>query len=82
MTGGKPVACEVTPRDQEIIEELQPHLLEQGLTFVGLDIIGDHLIEVNVTSPTCLQEMERITNKPLADQVIHFTENLVLDSEA
>ena len=77
FAGGKPHAAEITERDQEIIETLSPHLKRLGLYFVGIDIIGDYLIEVNVTSPTCLQEMNRLYGKELEDAVIEFAENLV-----
>jgi glutathione synthase len=75
--GGKPVACEITPRDLEVISTLKPHLQKLGLYFVGIDMLGDFLIEVNVTSPTCLQEMNRLYNCKLEDKVIEFAENLV-----
>lgn len=55
--GGAGVARPLTPRDREIAETLGPQLLAQGLLLVGLDIIGDYLTEVNVTSPTCFQEI-------------------------
>ena len=77
FAGGKPVATKITPRDREIIEALRPHLLKLGLYFVGIDVIGDYLIEVNVTSPTCLQEMNRLYKKQLENEVINFVENLV-----
>lgn len=79
FAGGKPHAAEITERDEEIIETLAPHLQRLGLSFVGIDIIGDYLIEVNVTSPTCLQEMNRLTGEQLEDRVIEFAENLVED---
>jgi glutathione synthase len=44
---------------------------------VGIDVIGDYLIEVNVTSPTCLQEMNKLYNKNLEDTVIKFIEGLI-----
>ena len=44
-----------------------------GLHFVGIDIIGDYLIEVNVTSPTCLQEMNKLYHWHLEDKVIEFS---------
>lgn len=77
FTGGKPLATEITQRDLEIIECLKPHLKSLGLYFVGIDIIGRYLIEVNVTSPTCLQEMNRFYQKRLEEKVIEFSENLV-----
>ncbi len=75
--GGKPVACEITKRDLEVIKTLKPYLQKLGLYFVGIDMLGDYLIEVNVTSPTCLQEMNRLYGKKLHLQVIEFVENLV-----
>ena len=55
--GGKGVAQPLTARDREIAEALGPVLAERGLLLVGLDAIGDCLTEVNVTSPTCFQEI-------------------------
>ena len=79
--GGSAVACEVTERDREVISVLKPHLQKMGLYFVGIDMIGDYLIEVNVTSPTCLQEMNRLYKCQLELKVIEFTENLVENKE-
>ena len=55
--GGTGVARALTKRDREIAEALGPVLDKEGLLLVGLDVIGDHLTEVNVTSPTCFQEI-------------------------
>ena len=55
--GGKGVAQAISARDQEIAEALGPLLAKRGLLLVGLDVIGDCLTEVNVTSPTCFQEI-------------------------
>jgi glutathione synthase len=55
--GGTGVARPLTPRDREIAESLGPRLAAEGLLLVGLDVIGDNLTEVNVTSPTCFQEI-------------------------
>ena len=55
--GGKGVAQPISARDQEIAETLGPVLAKRGLLLVGLDVIGDCLTEVNVTSPTCFQEI-------------------------
>lgn len=77
LSGGKPRATEITLRDQEIVARLKPQLQALGLYFVGIDIMGDYLIEVNVTSPTCLQEMNRLYNSQLEDQVIDFVQTLI-----
>jgi glutathione synthase len=55
--GGRGVARPLTPRDREIAEALGPKLWAEGLLVVGLDVIGDYLTEVNVTSPTCFVEI-------------------------
>lgn len=55
--GGKGVAQPLTARDREIVEALGPILAARGLLLVGLDVIGENLTEINVTSPTCFQEI-------------------------
>ncbi|MGR8946550.1 MAG: glutathione synthase [Gammaproteobacteria bacterium] len=55
--GGSGVGRALTERDQEICEIVGPTLVAKGLIFVGLDVIGDHLTEINVTSPTCVREL-------------------------
>ena len=55
--GGRGVAQELSPRDREIAEALAPVLATRGLLLVGIDVIGDWLTEINVTSPTCMVEI-------------------------
>jgi len=57
--GGRPEKSELTARDREICAAIGPTLRQQGLIFVGIDVIGDYLTEINVTSPTGLQEIDR-----------------------
>ncbi len=57
--GGRAERCELSPRDREICAAIGPTLREQGLIFVGIDVIGDYLTEINVTSPTGIQEIDR-----------------------
>jgi glutathione synthase len=57
--GGKPVPSKLTKREEEICEAIGPALKERGLIFVGIDVIGDYMTEINVTSPTGLQEINR-----------------------
>ena len=57
--GGRPVQSRLTEREREICRRIGPMLKERGLTFVGIDVIGDWLTEINVTSPTGLQEIDR-----------------------
>ncbi|MFK5913356.1 MAG: glutathione synthase [Woeseiaceae bacterium] len=56
--GGEGVGVELTPRDRWICEQVAPLLKAKGLIFVGIDVIGDYLTEVNVTSPTCIRELD------------------------
>jgi glutathione synthase len=56
--GGKGVGVELSERDFWICQQVAPKLKEKGLVFVGLDVIGDYLTEVNVTSPTCIRELD------------------------
>jgi glutathione synthase len=58
--GGKPVKSALSKRDREICEAIGPALKERGLVFVGIDVIGDYLTEINVTSPTGIQEINRL----------------------
>ncbi|WP_406870006.1 glutathione synthase [Thioclava sp. 'Guangxiensis'] len=57
--GGRPEKVELTERDREICAKIGPYLREKGQIFVGIDVIGDWLTEINVTSPTGIQELER-----------------------
>lgn len=65
--GGRAEATELTAREQEICERLGPVLREQGLLFTGIDVIGDVLTEINVTSPTGMQEILRLGGSNLAE---------------
>lgn len=72
--GGHGEARELTPRDREIAETLAPILAERGLLFVGLDVIGDWLTEINVTSPTCMVEICQQTGFDAAAMFIRAVE--------
>ncbi len=75
--GGTGVARELTARDREIAETLAPSLHAQGLLLVGLDVIGDYLTEVNVTSPTCFQEITEQTGFNVAGMMLDAVEHAV-----
>jgi glutathione synthase len=75
--GGNCVRAEITARDREICAMLRPRLKRDGLYFVGLDIIGNYLTEVNVTSPTGIQEIDRLNGENLEARVIDFVEQRV-----
>ena len=57
--GGKPEPTTLTAREQQICAALGPALKKRGLIFAGIDVIGDYLTEINVTSPTGIQEVKR-----------------------
>lgn len=67
--GGKAVKTTLTAREREICAAIGPTLKEQGLIFVGIDVIGDYLTEINVTSPTGVQEINRLDGAALEKQV-------------
>ena len=68
--GGSGTVRELSPRDLEICNGVGQELKDRGLIFVGLDVIGDHLTEINVTSPTCLRELERETGINIGNKLI------------
>ncbi|WP_088279975.1 glutathione synthase [Ideonella sp. A 288] len=72
--GGKGVAQPLSPRDREIATALGPILAARGLLLVGLDVIGDSLTEINVTSPTCFQEITQQTGFDVAKRFIDALE--------
>lgn len=73
--GGRVEACEVTSRDQEIAATMAERLRRDGLFFVGLDVIGGKLSEVNVTSPTLVRELRQVGGPDLAAEVIDAIES-------
>ena len=75
--GGNGVARALTPRDREIAEALAPELARQGLLLVGLDVIGDYLTEINVTSPTCFREITEQTGFDVAGMFLDALEAAV-----
>ncbi len=68
--GGTGRGQPLSERDLEICRKVGPELKRRGLIFVGLDVIGDYLTEINVTSPTCLRELEARFDVRIADQLI------------
>ncbi|MGM0701798.1 MAG: glutathione synthase [Pseudomonadota bacterium] len=56
--GGQGISRELTDRDHWLIAQVQPMIRDKGLLFVGLDVIGDYITEINVTSPTCVREID------------------------
>jgi glutathione synthase len=75
--GGRGEGRELSVRDRWIAEQVGPTLREKGLVFVGLDVIGDYLTEVNVTSPTCVQELDKQFGINISGQLMdHIQETL------
>ena len=72
--GGLGVAMPISAREREIGETLAPLLLARGLMLVGLDVIGNYLTEINVTSPTCFQEIKQQTGFDVAAMFIDAIE--------
>ena len=67
--GGRPEKVALTARDREICAAIGPLLREKGQVFVGIDVIGDWLTEINVTSPTGIQELERFDGTNVAEKI-------------
>jgi glutathione synthase len=72
--GGTGVARPLTEHDRKIAESLGPTLAARGLMLVGLDVIGEHLTEINVTSPTCFREISDQTGFNVAGMFIDALE--------
>lgn len=72
--GGRGEGRALTERDRWICQQVGPKLVEQGLLFVGLDVIGDYLTEINVTSPTCIRELDNQFGLDIAMQLMDVIE--------
>ena len=67
--GGAATKADLTKREREICAAIGPALKERGLIFVGIDVIGDYLTEINVTSPTGIQEINRLDGVAIEAQI-------------
>ena len=72
--GGSVEPTEVTARERAIVESIAPRLVRDGLFFVGLDVIGAYLTEINVTSPTCIRELDAAFGLNIAGQLFDVIE--------
>ena len=72
--GGRVAQTNITEQEQKICSQVGPKLQQDGLYFVGIDVIGGYLTEVNVTSPTGIREIDRLDNTRLGEQVIKWVE--------
>ena len=75
--GGKAEPAKLSQRDREICHSIGPILKNRGQVFVGIDVIGDYLTEINVTSPTGIQELERFDKVNIAEMIWHAVEKKV-----
>jgi glutathione synthase len=72
--GGSAQKAQLTNRDLEICREISPHLKKLNLLLVGIDVIGDYLTEINVTSPTCIPEINELNNQKLQTKILESIE--------
>ena len=73
--GGAGVGRELTDRDRYICSQVGPVLKDKGLYFVGIDVIGDYLTEINVTCPTCIRELDRAFDLDIAGDYMRFIDS-------
>ena len=74
--GGTGKAMPITEREQWIADQVGPSLTKMGILFAGLDIIGDYLTEINITSPTCIREIDKQFNLDIAGQLMDCIEEI------
>ncbi|WP_457675111.1 glutathione synthase [Thiolapillus sp.] len=72
--GGSARGVPLTDRDHWIVEQVAPRLKEAGILFAGLDVIGDYLTEINVTSPTCIRELDKLYNLNISGMLMDSIE--------
>lgn len=73
--GGKGEVQAITDRERWICDQISPTLKAKGLFFVGIDVIGGHLTEINVTSPTCIREIDNEKNTDIATKLLNCLES-------
>jgi glutathione synthase len=72
--GGQGVGVKLTAHDQHIVATVAPRLLAEGILFAGLDVIGDYLTEINITSPTCIRELDKLYQLDIAGSLMDCIE--------
>ena len=73
--GASSIGQELSKRDQWICQQIGPVLKENGILFAGIDVIGDFLTEINITSPTCIRELDTLFNLDIAGQLLDSIES-------
>ncbi len=81
VAGGDAKGIELTDKDRWICEQLAPVLREKGLLFVGIDVIGDYLTEINITSPTCIRELDTLYDLNIANELMSIIEKKCAQSK-
>jgi glutathione synthase len=71
-SGGTPHKTDITVNDLRICKEIKSFLISNNIFFAGIDIIGNKLTEINITSPTCVQEINRANKVKLEENVLDF----------
>ena len=80
--GAKAKGFELTERDRWICNQIGPALKERGLVFTGIDVIGDFLTEINVTSPTCIREIDKIYHTNIAAMFFDALQNILQEKQS
>ena len=78
--GGSGIGVELTDRDRWICEQVGPRLCNMGLSFVGIDVIGDYITEINVTSPTCIRELDKLYNLNISKTLLDVLEDKIFSA--
>lgn len=79
--GGRVAQADITEQEQKICAQVGPKLQQDGLYFVGIDVIGGYLTEVNVTSPTGIREIDRLNGTRLGEEVIAWVEQTLMGND-
>lgn len=72
--GGRCVPCDLTSNDRAICERLRPWLVREEIHLAGVDIVGEHVLEVNITSPSCLREINALTGSALERAIVDYVQ--------
>ncbi len=80
--GGKGVGIPLTERDYWLCEQVAPKLKAMGLIFVGMDVIGDYITEINVTSPTCIRELDSLYDLNISALLMDSIEAIIHDNKS
>lgn len=78
-SGGRAGDAYVSDAERAICDKIKPELRRRGLHLVGLDLVDDLIMEINVTSPTCVQEINRLANTRLEEEIHDYVERTILD---